>query len=134
MPFLNDEGTPRQYIAIRAVITNIGIWDMDYTTGTLRWSEIMEAHYGLQSGTFAGTFEAFVERIHPDDRASVLESVASAMKAGSEFSVLNRTIWPDGTIPWLSGVGRVLAGAHGEPLRALGISQDVTERKRAEAE
>ena len=42
---------------------------MDYTTGVLRWSEILEAQYGLQPGTFGGTFEAFVERIHPDDRA-----------------------------------------------------------------
>ena len=54
---------------------DVGIWDMDYTTGVLRWSEILEAQYGLQPGTFGGTFEAFVERIHPDDRASVLETI-----------------------------------------------------------
>ena len=48
---------------------DVGIWDMDYATGVLRWSEILEAQYGLQPGTFGGTFEAFVERIHPDDRA-----------------------------------------------------------------
>ena len=40
----------------------VGIWDMDYTTGVLRWSETLEAQYGLQPGTFGGTFEAFVER------------------------------------------------------------------------
>jgi hypothetical protein len=34
---------------------------MDYTTGVLRWSETMEAHYRLQPGTFAGTFDAFIE-------------------------------------------------------------------------
>ena len=48
---------------------NVGIWDMDYTTGVLRWSEILEAQYGLPPGTFGGTFEAFIERVHPDDRA-----------------------------------------------------------------
>ena len=48
---------------------DVGIWDMDYTTGVLQWSEILEAQYGLPPGTFGGTFEAFVERIHPDDRA-----------------------------------------------------------------
>ena len=66
----------------------VGIWDMDYTTGVLRWSETLEAQYGLQPGTFGGTFEAFVERIHPDDRASVLETIGEAMKSGSDFSVL----------------------------------------------
>ena len=57
---------------------DVGIWDMDYTTGVLRWSETLEAQYGLQPGTFGGTFEAFVERIHPDDRTSVLETIAKA--------------------------------------------------------
>ena len=64
----------------------VGIWDMDYTTGVLRWSEILESQYGLQRGTFGGTFEAFVERIHPDDRKSVIETIATAVKAGSDFS------------------------------------------------
>ncbi|HST06802.1 MAG TPA: PAS domain S-box protein, partial [Gemmatimonadaceae bacterium] len=111
---------------------NVGIWDMDYTTGVLRWSEIIEAHYGLKSGTFGGTFEAFIERIHPDDRPSVLETVGKAMKAGSDFSPLNRTIWPDGTVRWLSGAGRIHLDEHGEPARAVGISLDVTERRTLE--
>jgi two-component system cell cycle sensor histidine kinase/response regulator CckA len=107
---------------------HVGIWDLDYTTGVDRWSETLEAHYGLQPGTFRGTFEAFVEHIHPDDRASVLETVGEAMKTGSDFSVQNRTIWPDGTVRWLNGVGRVLLGEHGEPVRAVGISLDITDR------
>jgi PAS domain S-box-containing protein len=113
---------------------DVGIWDMDYTTGVLRWSETMEAQYGLQPGTFDGTFEAFMERIHPDDRASVLETVGAAMKAGADFTVLNRSLWPDGTVRWLSGAGRIYLGAHGEPVRGVGISQDVTGPKKAEAE
>jgi PAS domain S-box-containing protein len=111
----------------------VGIWDMDYTTGVHRWSETLEAHYGLKPGTFGGTFAAFVERIHPDDRASVLETVGKAITAGGDFWVQNRTIWPDGTVRWLSGAGRVHRGPHGEPVRAVGITLDVTERKRAEA-
>jgi len=113
---------------------NVGIWDMDYTTGVLRWSETLEAHYGLRPGTFGRTFEAFVERIHPDDRASVLETVGKAMKAGTDFSVQNRSVWPDGTVRWLSGTGRILLGEHGEPVRGVGISLDVTERRTLEAQ
>jgi PAS domain S-box-containing protein len=113
---------------------DVGIWDMDYATGLLVWSEALEAHYGLQPGTFGGTFEAFIERIHADDRASVLETVGKAMKAGADFSVQNRSIWPDGTVRWLSGTGRILLGEHGEPVRGVGISQDVTERRTLEAQ
>jgi two-component system cell cycle sensor histidine kinase/response regulator CckA len=110
----------------------VGIWDMDYRTGVLRWSETIEAHYGLRPGTFGGTFEAFVELIHPDDRASVLDTVGKAMKSGEDFSTQNRSIWPDGTVRWLNGAGRVLVGQHGEPVRAVGISLDVTGRRTLE--
>jgi PAS domain S-box-containing protein len=111
---------------------NVGIWDMDYSTGVHTWSETLEAQYGLQPGTFGGTFEAFIERIHPDDRASVLETVGKAMKSGTDFSVESRAIRPDGTVRWLSGTGRVLLGEHGEPLRSVGISLDITERRTLE--
>ena len=66
---------------------DVGIWDMDYATGVLQWSEILEAQYGLKPGTFGRTFEAFVERIHPDDRELVLETVGAARKTGSDFTV-----------------------------------------------
>ena len=113
---------------------DVGIWDMDYTTGVLQWSETLEAQYGFQPGTFGGTFEAFVECIHPDDREAVLETLGKAMKAGADFSVQNRAIWPDGTVRWLSGAGRIHLGEHGEPVRGVGISLDVTERRNLEAQ
>jgi PAS domain S-box-containing protein len=112
---------------------NVGIWDMDYATGVLRWSETIEVHYCVPPGTFAGTFEAFVARIHPDDRASMLDTVGAAMKTGRDFTVEHRTICPDGSVRWVSGAGRTLLGPHGEPVRGVGITQDITERKLAEA-
>ena len=56
------------------------------------------------------------------------------MTSGGDFSTLHRTICPDGTVRWLSGAGRVLLGPDGKPVRGVGISQNVTGRKRAEAE
>jgi two-component system, cell cycle sensor histidine kinase and response regulator CckA len=113
---------------------NVGIWDMNYKTGVLRWSETLEAQYGLQPGTFGGTFEAYVERVHPDDRASVLQTIAKAMESGADFSVENRSIWPDGTVRRLSGAGRILVGEDGEPARGVGVYMDVTERHSLEAQ
>jgi len=111
---------------------NVGIWDMDYKVGLVRWSEILESQYGLLPGTFRGTFEAFAEVIHPEDRESVLGTIGRAMELGGEFSVDHRTIRPDGSVRWLSGAGRVLLGEDGTPIRAVGISQDVTERRTLE--
>jgi two-component system cell cycle sensor histidine kinase/response regulator CckA len=111
---------------------NVGTWDMDYTTGVLQWSNVLEAHYGLQPGTFAGTFPAFIERIHPDDRESVTQSLEQAAASGTDFSALHRTIWPDGSVHWLSCAGRIHLGPEGTPARGVGISLDVTERRTLE--
>ncbi len=107
----------------------VGIWDMDFATGGLEWSEILQAQHGLQPGSFAGTFPAFVERLHPEDRDALLQTMAEANRSGADYSVMYRTIWPDGTIRWLSGAGRVHLGPHGEPMRGVGISIDVTDRR-----
>ena len=110
----------------------VGIWDMDYTTGALRWSETLETQYGLQPGTFGGTFEALVDLVHPDDRASVVDTIGRAMKSGADFSVLHRAIRPDGTVRWLSGSGRIQLDEKGAAVRGVGISLDVTERRSLE--
>ena len=106
----------------------VGIWEMDYATGTLTWSETLEAQYGLLPGTFEGTFGAFVARIYPDDRQPLLDSVGKAMTSGADFSVQHRSLWPDGTVRWLSGAGRIHLGEDGKALRGVGISLDVTAR------
>jgi PAS domain S-box-containing protein len=111
---------------------NVGIWDMDCRTGALTWSHTLEAHYGLEAGGFGGTFEAFVELIHPDDRESVLTTVGPAMKSGAEFSVAHRALWRDGTVQWLTGAGRFFIGGDGNPVRGVGISQNVTDRRMLE--
>jgi len=107
----------------------VGIWDMDFTTGGLEWSEILESQCGLKPGTFGGTFEAWVDSVHPEDRDALLETMAKANRSGADFSLQHRSLWPDGTVRWLSGAGRIRLGEHGEPIRGVGIYMDVTERR-----
>ena len=113
---------------------NIGVWDSDVLTGELRWSEITEAQYGLAPGTFPGTFEAFAARIHADDRDAVLAEIALNMTHGGDFQVAHRIVRPDGEVRWINGAGRVILDAGGQPVRAIGVSMDVTERTLLEAQ
>ena len=105
----------------------IGIWDLDFTTGVLQWSEILESHYGLKPGTFAGTLDAFMTCVYPEDRDALYATIAESKRSGADFSLAHRCVWPDGSVRWLSGAGRVRLGAHGEPIRGIGVIQDVTE-------
>jgi two-component system cell cycle sensor histidine kinase/response regulator CckA len=116
------------------VAARIGTWDMDYLTGKLEWSEILQAQYGMRPGTFDGTFESFVSRIHPDDRESALAGMTAAGKSGEVFTTSHRSVAPDGAVRWLRGAGRINLDANGSPVRGVGISQDVTELRAMETQ
>ena len=112
----------------------VGIWDLDYATGTLRWSSIMEQQHGLAAGAFAGTAAAFTALVHPDDRAATTAAGEAAARSGTDFTTTYRVIWPDGSVHWLSGAGRVRLGPDGAPQRGVGISLDITAHRVLEAQ
>jgi len=85
----------------------------DYTTGKLQWSEILESQYGLQPGTFGGTFEAFMERVHLKTPCAARDDGEGEQVGRRWSSVEHRALWTDGTVRWLSGAGRIRLGEHG---------------------
>jgi two-component system cell cycle sensor histidine kinase/response regulator CckA len=108
-----------------------GTWDVDFVTGCARWSDTLETLHGLQVGTFGKTLKAFLNAIHPEDRPQVREALERAMRDRTDPHIHYRTIWPDGTIRQVSSFGRIFYDG-GAPLRAAGVSIDVTERTELE--
>ena len=112
--------------------SRVGIWEADLRSGTLRWSEMLEALHGLAPGKFGGTLQAFLDRVDPADREGVAEAIRRAASERTDASVLYRTRLANGAVRWISASGRTFYDADGRPLRAAGIGQDVTERVRLE--
>jgi two-component system cell cycle sensor histidine kinase/response regulator CckA len=112
--------------------SRVGTWEADAITGVARWSEIQEALHGLPAGTFGGTLEAFLECVHQDDRLQVAATLDRATREQTDSNLLYRTQWPDGSIHWISGIGRTFYDEAGMALRAAGIALDVTERRALE--
>jgi PAS domain S-box-containing protein len=111
---------------------NMGTWDWDLRTPSVRWSENMERIHGLLPGTFDGTFQSYEREIHPEDREQVHASIRKALTGGVPHEVEYRIVAPDGTIRWVEGKGRVEAGPDGQPQRMTGVCMNVTRRKEAE--
>jgi PAS domain S-box-containing protein len=74
----------------------------------------------------------FLERIHPDDRESVVEAIDRAIREQGEFSEELRIIRPSGVVRWMRARGRVIADAAGTPLFFTGAVMDRTDQRRAE--
>ena len=122
----------RLYLALEA--GQMGTWEWDVQTGTLQWSTVLEPMHGFAPGRFPGTYEAFLDIIHAEDRAWFRQAVSHALESGTAFEAEFRILWPDGSVHWMLGKGRVLYDETDQPRRMLGVGMEVTARKRAEAE
>jgi len=109
-------------------IDKIGHWEWDSLTDTNKWSPEIEALYGLRSGEFEGTYQAWAKLVHPDDLAQAEEDVRRAMETGQYFTEF-RVVWPDGSVHWLETRAYVFKDGHDKPTRIAGVNMDITERK-----
>ena len=120
----------RMQLALEA--SGMGTWAWDATTGRVEWDAATEAVYGLEAGTFGGTYEAYMELLHPEDRAAAEQTIARSLDEGETHRIQHRAIRPDGSIRWIEGWGRVVKDAEGRSVGLIGVSADVTDRVRAE--
>ena len=126
--------TSEQQLRLALAAAGLGIWDWDIGTNQVTWSENVQEIFGLGQEPFAGTYEAYLKLVHPEDRAKLAESITTCVKTGAKYAIEHRIVWPDGTIHWLSCRGDVLRDGQGKSLRMLGTVRDITERWEADAE
>jgi PAS domain S-box-containing protein len=111
-----------------------GVWDWDLSRERLTWSPEILALAGIGAEDFDGTYQAFEEVLHPDDRRRVWEEIARAMTSSGEFRSEYRFVQPGGDVRWITGRGKFLYDVAARPYRMIGVCLDITERKRAETE
>ncbi len=93
----------------------------------------MERLFGLEPGTFDGTYDAWVALLHPEDVHHSLGVLDQAVADQGSYAVEHRVVWPDGSEHWLQGRGKTTSDEAGNVTGTLGCSIDVTDRKLAEA-
>jgi PAS domain S-box-containing protein len=125
------ESEERLRLAVDATAQTI--WDWDLERNGITWSGYdLEAHLGLAPGTFGRRQESFLALVHPEDREFVERSVNSALAGGPEYDIEFRYVRTDGSICWVTSRGKVVRDTDGKPIRMIGVSRDITERKLAE--
>lgn len=107
-------------------------WDWDVKSGRDSWFGDLQTQFGIASDTYVGRIEDFRRWVHPEDRERVTKAAKDAMQNRKPYAAEFRILWPDGTVRWISAEGKVYYTANGEPGRVLGISVDITDRRRTE--
>ncbi len=113
-------------------LAQIGNWELDLRSNVLLWSEEVFRIFEIDSRRFKATYEAFLERIHPDDRDAVNAAYWLSVNNREPYEIEHRLLFPDGRVKWVIERGRTDYNERGAPLRSRGTVQDVTERKAAE--
>jgi len=110
-------------------VAQVGSWVADFGTSLMTPSAQGCQILGMPPGTQA-RFSDYLARVHEDDRAAMTLAWQSAQKTGV-FDDEHRIV-VNGSIRWVRQRAELELGADGSPLSALGIVQDVTERKLAQ--
>ena len=128
-----SEGEQRLRIAKDAA--KLGIYEYDVATGTILWDARVRQLWGLGPDVPI-TIDTFFSGLHPEDRAGTQALLDRALDpAGNgeyyaEYRVISRA---DGSERWVAATGQVFF-ENGRAVQMIGTGQDISERKRAEAE
>jgi PAS domain S-box-containing protein len=109
-------------------------WEIDAESGKCSWSENAARVLDFASEVMPKTFEEAMAFNHPDDNDKVRRAMETVLSGRQRsFSFEQRLINPaDQTIVWVQAQGTAENIVDGKPTRLVGVSQNITERKRAE--
>jgi diguanylate cyclase (GGDEF)-like protein/PAS domain S-box-containing protein len=108
------------------------VWDWDLSTDELECSALAEeiGGPGIREELTSGA--AFLELVHPDDRANYTDSILRVLKGAKSLNAEIRLLLPSGAVRWLSERAEPIRNDDGRVERLIGVAQDFTERKLAE--
>lgn len=115
-------------------ISHTGSWQLDFTTNRLSWSDEVFRIFGCKPQEFAATYEAFLDAVHPEDRAAVDEAYSLSQREGSNsYDVEHRIIRRDtGEVRYVHERCVHERDDSGALIKSTGMVHDITERKQSE--
>jgi PAS domain S-box-containing protein len=108
--------------------SGVGTWSWNIVENSIFWDQYLHPLFGLEPGTFGGTFEAFTALVAPEERERVQREVTQSVEYYAEYDTEFRVVWPDQSFHVLAARGKVYRDAAGQALNMTGVCWDVTER------
>ncbi|MDQ1246191.1 MAG: hypothetical protein QG597_558 [Actinomycetota bacterium] len=113
--------------------SHAGLWDWDVAADEVFFSDRWKALIGYEPDEVPDTFEAWVQRTHPDDLEASAERVRAYLAGETaRYENLHRMRHKDGHYVWILASGVVLRDEGGHPLRMVGIHIDITAQRLAQ--
>ena len=106
-----------------------GVWDWDITTGEVYISDRWKEMIGYEPHELKGEYQTWASRLHPEDRAMVLQSLQDYLNGDTEaFESVHRIKHKDGHYLWVLDRGMLIDwDEDGRPTRVVGIHTDISD-------
>ena len=124
--------TERARLIEAQAVAKVGSWETELPSLDITWSEQTHRIFETDPSYFHPRRPAFVEFVHPEDRAKVEAAYEASLEKGAPSTVEYRIVMADGRVKVLEELWKVFHDGQGRPVRLIGTCQDITERKRAE--
>ncbi|MFO7725275.1 MAG: response regulator [Oceanipulchritudo sp.] len=121
-----------QRFEIAARAGKIGVWEVDLVRKKGVIDDRMRALYGLAPDDEETGPELWEKRVHPEDFERVNREIQETIRTGKELDCEFRIVHPDQSVRHVRSIGRLIRGNRQEPLRMVGINQDLTAARQAE--
>ncbi|HTD16012.1 MAG TPA: ATP-binding protein, partial [Chthoniobacterales bacterium] len=119
------------YLAEAESLSKCGSWALQPATKEITyWSQKRYRLFGFDPDAGIPSYDAVLQRIHPEDRARWLRNTEAAERRDSELDF--RVVLPDGEVRYIHGVGHPVFSESGELVEIIGAGIDITELKRAD--
>jgi PAS domain S-box-containing protein len=115
-------------------MAHLGSWELDVINNRLTWSDEVYRIFGLKPQEFVATYEAFLEGVHPDDRAAVDTAYTGSLSEGRDtYEIEHRVIRKDtGEVHYVQEKCHHIKDENGRIIRSIGMVLNITERKQNE--
>jgi diguanylate cyclase (GGDEF)-like protein/PAS domain S-box-containing protein len=109
------------------------LWSVELPSQRIGYvSPAAGAVYGHPPESFLADKDLWIDVVHAEDRAAVLEAWERVL-GGGLFDLEYRIVRPEGTVAWIHDRGRLIRDAGGRPVRVDGLARDISEIVRQRA-
>jgi PAS domain S-box-containing protein len=126
-------GAERERLSLALAAGKLGVWSWDLITNELVWSEQCKSIFGFSDRPEI-TFEDFLAVLHPGDRDRTMNAIEESIRKDVPYDIEHRVVHPDGTVRWISSIGRTFRDDVDRPTRMSGVARDVTAKRQFDEE
>jgi PAS domain S-box-containing protein len=118
------------YLTEAQRVSQTGSFGWNLSNGEIFWSDENFRIFQYDRTT-KPTLELIVQRIHPEDRAAVQQTIDQASSEGKDFDHQYRLLMPDGSVKYVHAMARATRDASGS-IEFIGAAIDVTVARETE--